>query len=96
MEIPNSLRRFAQYFHQDCLDNDQTVKNVLAQITYSEGVDLMAEVQSYLSDSIKKDSLAVMELKWETADSSIDFMEHTKEFFLEVISFDTTRFATAK
>lgn len=92
MNIPTSLRLLGAYFGQDAMYGDETVENVLGHLIYGQGVEPLIEVQKYLADCLKNDTLAEMELKWGKSGSAIDFEERTQEFFEKVVNFDTLPF----
>jgi len=95
-DIPNSLRLLGAYIGQDAFYEDETVEHILCDMIYGHGVDPLIEVQKYLANCLKNDTLAEMEQKWEEADSAIDFEEGTREFFEKVVNFDTLPFANFK
>jgi hypothetical protein len=95
-DIPNSLRLLASYFGQDALYGDETVDHILGRIIHGHGADSLLEIQKYLGDCLKNDTLAELELKWDKSGSAIDFEEGTREFFEKVVNFDTRPFVNFK
>ena len=96
-DIPPSLRLLGAYFGQGALVHEsETVESVLCNFISDQGVTALIEVQGYLTDCLENDTLAKMELKWETSGSAIDFESGTREFFEQVVTFDTVPFANFK
>ena len=88
MKLPRSLLLLAQYFHQDALEGNRTVENILCEFTFKHGEKHIREIQRFMATSLANEDAETMEEQWEQADSAIDFERDTPQFFQRVVDFD--------
>jgi len=91
MVIPEAIKYFAQYFHQDALYDDLTVDDVIYEFWCKCGTKKLRNVQRFMAESLAKGDLAVMKDQWLQADSDTDFEENTAEFFSTSRRFQTLK-----